>query len=138
MENIKTKEEWINILNVSLKEEFFRLIHRDIVDINSKEEYLKTISFELDFKGETIRYGEFIASVLEQNRLDEVYLHVIEKVFKQNKANEFVSIQLPTLFIEKLSSYANLKELLNKYKHISKILFLKLKKRHLIKISIAL
>lgn len=120
MENIKTKEEWINILNVSLKEEFFRLIHRDIVDINSKEEYLKTISFELDFKGETIRYGEFIASVLEQNRLDEVYLHVIEKVFKQNKANEFVSIQLPTLFIEKLSSYANLKELLNKYKHISK------------------
>ena len=37
MENIKTKEEWINILNVSLKEEFFRLIHRDIVDINSKE-----------------------------------------------------------------------------------------------------
>lgn len=79
MENIKTKEEWINILNVSLKEEFFRLIHRDIVDINSKEEYLKTISFELDFKGETIRYGEFIASVLEQNRLDEVYLHVIEK-----------------------------------------------------------
>src|SRR5574344_1760902 len=120
MDNIKTKEEWINILNVSLKEEFFRLIHRDIVDINSKEEYLKTISFELDFKGETIRYGEFIASVLEQNRLDEVYLHVIEKVFKQNKANEFVSIQLPTLFIEKLSSYSNLKDLLNKYKHISK------------------
>lgn len=63
---------------------------------------------------------------------------LLKKVFKQNKANEFVSIQLPTLFIEKLSSYANLKELLNKYKHISKILFLKLKKRHLIKISIAL
>lgn len=120
MDNIKTKEEWINILNISLKEEFFRLIHRDIIDINSKQEYLKTISFELDFKGETIRYGEFIASVLEQNRLDEVYLHIIEKVFKETKEQDFVSIQLPTIFIEKLSSYAKLKEILSSYKNLSK------------------
>lgn len=118
--NIKTKEEWINILNISLKEEFFRLIHRDIVDINSKQEYLRTISFELDFDGETIRYGEFIASVLEQNRLDEVYLHIIEKVFKETKEQDFVSIQLPTIFIEKLSSYAKLKEILIRYKNLSK------------------
>ena len=72
----------------------------DIVDINSKRRYLKQLVFELDFKGRNNKIWQFIASVLEQNRLDEVYLHVIEKVFKQNKQNEFVSIQLPTLFIE--------------------------------------
>ncbi|WP_026804330.1 bifunctional diguanylate cyclase/phosphodiesterase [Aliarcobacter lanthieri] len=120
IEKFKTKEEWINILNLSLREEHFRLIHRDIVDINSKSELLKTISFELDFKGETIRYGEFIAPVLEQNRLDEVYLHIIEKVFKNSDELGLVSIQLPTMFIEKLSSYARLKEMLSKYKNLAK------------------
>ncbi|RBQ31997.1 diguanylate cyclase [Arcobacter sp. FW59] len=120
IENFKTKEEWINILNLSLKQEYFKLIHRDIVDINSKEQFLKTVSFELDFQGETIRYGEFIAPVLEQNRLDEVYLHIIEKVFKNSKENELVSIQLPTMFIEKLSSYAKLKDILTRYKNLAK------------------
>ncbi len=116
IENYKTKEEWINILNVSLKEEHFKLLHRDILDINSKENLLKTVSFELEYQGEIIRYGEFIAPILEQNRLDEVYLHIIEKVFKSEE-NNLVSIQLPTMFIEKLSSYAKLKELLTKYKN---------------------
>ncbi|MBF7069997.1 bifunctional diguanylate cyclase/phosphodiesterase [Aliarcobacter butzleri] len=116
IENFKTKEEWINILNVSLKEEHFKLLHRDILDINSKENLLKTVSFELEYQGEIIRYGEFIAPILEQNRLDEVYLHIIEKVFKSEE-NALVSIQLPTMFIEKLSSYAKLKELLTKYKN---------------------
>ncbi|MCT7908984.1 diguanylate cyclase [Arcobacter lacus] len=116
IENYKTKEEWINILNVSLKEEHFKLLHRDILDINSKENLLKTVSFELEYQGEIIRYGEFIAPILEQNRLDEVYLHIIEKVFKSEE-NTLVSIQLPTMFIEKLSSYAKLKELLTKYKN---------------------
>lgn len=116
IENYKTKEEWINILNVSLKEEHFKLLHRDILDINSKENLLKTVSFELEYQGEVIRYGEFIAPILEQNRLDEVYLYIIEKVFK-SKENTLVSIQLPTMFIEKLSSYAKLKELLIKYKN---------------------
>ena len=116
IENYKTKEEWINILNVSLKEEHFKLMHRDILDINSKENLLKTISFGLEYEGEIIKYGEFIAPILEQNRLDEVYLHIIEKVFK-SKENNLVSIQLPTMFIEKLSSYAKLKELLTKYKN---------------------
>ena len=120
IDNYKTKEEWINILNLSLKEEYFKLLHRDIVDINSKEEFLKTVSFELDFKGETIRYGEFIAPVLEHNKLDEVYLHIIEKVFKNSKNKELVSIQLPTVFIEKLSSYAKLKDILTRYKQLAK------------------
>lgn len=120
VDNYKTKEEWINILNLSLKEEYFKLLHRDVIDINSKEQLLKTVSFELDFKGKTIRYGEFIAPVLEQNRLDEVYLHIIEKVFKSTNNKELVSIQLPTIFIEKLSSYAELKNILMQYKHLSK------------------
>ena len=92
------------------------MLHRDILDINSKENLLKTVSFELEYQGEIIRYGEFIAPILEQNRLDEVYLHIIEKVFKSEE-NALVSIQLPTMFIEKLSSYAKLKELLTKYKN---------------------
>jgi len=123
MDNYKTKEEWINILNISLKEECFRLIKRDVVEIDSKQEFLKTISFELDYNNENIRYGEFIAPVLEQNRLDDVYLYIIEKVFKE-ASNSLVAIQLPTLFIEKLSSYARLKELLKKYRSLnSKVIF---------------
>lgn len=42
-------------------------MHRDILDINSKENLLKTISFGLEYEGEIIKYGEFIAPILEQN-----------------------------------------------------------------------
>ena len=77
----------------------------------------KTISFELNYKGENFPYKEFIASVLELDRLNDVYLHIINKVLKANQdKNESISIQLPIAFIEDLNNYSVLKELFNKFK----------------------
>jgi len=115
---LRTKEEWINILNISLEKEYYQVVYRDIVDINSKEQLLKTVSFEIDFEGEIIKYGELIAPILEQNILDKVCLYIIEKVMNSYEAG-LISIQLPTIFITKSSNYIKLKEILEKYKNIS-------------------
>lgn len=119
--NCKTKEQWINIINTSLKEDHFELVYRKVVDVNLKNILHKTISFELNHEKDNFSYKGFIASVLELNRLNDVYLHIINKVLdlstKVNEnLNESISIQLPTLFIENLNNYSNLRELFNKYK----------------------
>ncbi len=115
--NCKTKEQWINIINISLQEDNFKLIYRDVLDINLQTIIHKTISFELNYKGENFPYKEFIASVLELDRLNDVYLHIINKVLKANQdKNESISIQLPIAFIEDLNNYSVLKELFNKFK----------------------
>jgi len=117
-QKLRTKEEWINILNISLEKEYYQVVYRDIVDINSKEQLLKTVSFEIDFEGEIIKYGELIAPILEQNILDKVCLYIIEKVMNSYETG-LISIQLPTIFITKSSNYIKLKEILEKYKNIS-------------------
>jgi diguanylate cyclase (GGDEF)-like protein len=117
IDNCKTKEQWINIINISLQEDNFKLIYRDVLDINLQTIIHKTISFELNYKGENFPYKEFIASVLELDRLNDVYLHIINKVLKANQdKNESISIQLPIAFIEDLNNYSVLKELFNKFK----------------------
>ena len=118
IDNCKTKEQWINIINISLKEDCFELVYRNVVDINLKNMIHKTISFELNYKEENLSYKDFIASVLELDRLNDVYLYIINKVLDINKnLNESISIQLPTLFIEDLNNYSILKELFTKYKN---------------------
>jgi len=117
-QKLRTKEEWVNILNISLEKEYYKVVYRDIVDINSKEQLLKTVSFEIDFEGEIIKYGELIAPILEQNVLDKVCLYIIEKVMSSYKTG-LISIQLPIIFITKAGNYIKLKEILEKYKNIS-------------------
>jgi EAL domain-containing protein (putative c-di-GMP-specific phosphodiesterase class I) len=124
--NYRTKEEWINIINSSLKEDHFKLLYRDIIGIDLKAVLHKTISFELEYKENNISYKDFIASILELNKLDEVYLHIIKKVLESNEnINENISIQLPTLFIEDLNNYSKIKELFenNRNTKIQNIIF---------------
>ena len=59
---------------------------------------------------------------MAQGKLSEVYLHIIEKILKNNKTeNEQIAIQLPMAFILDFNNYSKLKELFIKYKkHDSK------------------
>ena len=63
IDNCKTKEQWINIINISLKEDCFELVYRNVVDINLKNMIHKTISFELNYKEENLSYKDFRESV---------------------------------------------------------------------------
>ena len=124
--NYRTKEDWINIINLSLKEDYFELLYRNIIDMDSKTILHKTISFELIYKEDNISYKGFIAPILELNKLDEVYFHIIKKVLESKEnINESVSIQLPTSFIVNLNNYARIKELFenHKFKSTEKIIF---------------
>lgn len=115
-----TKEEWIKIINISLEEDYFKLLYRNVVDINLKDILHKTISFELNYDEDSFSYRGFIAPILELGRLNDVYLHIIEKVLKNNhNKNENISIQLPTVFIEDLNNYSKLKELFILYKTLN-------------------
>ncbi len=115
-----TKEEWIKIINISLEEDYFKLLYRNVVDINLKDILHKTISFELNYNEDSFSYRGFIAPILELGRLNDVYLHIIEKVLKNNhNKNENISIQLPTVFIEDLNNYSKLKELFILYKTLN-------------------
>ena len=113
-----TKEEWIKIINISLEEDYFKLLYRNVVDINLKDVLHKTISFELNYNQDSFSYQGFIAPILELGRLNEVYLYIIEKVLKNNK-NENISVQLPISFVEDLNNYSKLKELVIKYRSLT-------------------
>lgn len=119
-----TKEEWIKIINISLEEDYFKLLYRNVVDINLKDILHKTISFELNYDEDSFSYRGFIAPILELGRLNDVYLHIIEKVLKNNQnKDENISIQLPTVFIEDLNNYPKLKELFTKISNNKNIIF---------------
>jgi diguanylate cyclase (GGDEF)-like protein len=112
-----TKEEWIKIINISLEEDYFKLLYRNVLDINLKDVLHKTISFELNYNQDSFSYQGFIAPILELGRLNEVYLYIIEKVLKNNQnRDENISIQLPISFVEDLNNYSKLKELVASYK----------------------
>lgn len=112
-----TKEEWINIISQSLKKDYFKLLYRDVADINLKSIIQKTISFELKYEGNNFSYIGLIPSILAQGRLSDVYLYIIEKILKKNKKeSRQISIQLPVVFIIDFNNYSKLEELLNKYK----------------------
>ena len=64
------------------------------------------------------------------------YIYIIKKA-KQNKANDFVSIQLPTLIYWKKKKKANLKELLTVKTYFQKLYF-EIEEEAFNKISIAL
>ncbi len=113
-----TKEEWIKIINISLEEDYFKLLYRNVLDINLKDVLHKTISFELNYNQDSFSYQGFIAPILELGRLNEVYLYIIEKVLKNNK-NENISVQLPISFVEDLNNYSKLKELVIKYRSLT-------------------
>lgn len=112
-----TKEEWIKIINISLEKDYFELLYRDVRDINLKNILHKTISFELNYENNNFSYKGLIPSILALGRLNEVYLHIIEKILKTNeKENNQITIQLPIVFVEDLNNYSKLKELFIKYK----------------------
>lgn len=112
-----TKEEWINTINLSLENDYFKLLYRDVIDINLENIIQKTISFELNYEDNNFSYIGLIPSLLAQGRLSEVYLHIIEKIFKKNqKENEQITIQLPIAFVVDFNNYSKLKELFIKYK----------------------
>lgn len=115
-----TKEEWIKIINISLEEDYFKLLYRNVLDINLKDVLHKTISFELNYNQDSFSYQGFIAPILELGRLNEVYLYIIEKVLKNNQnKNENISVQLPISFVEDLNNYSKLKELVIKYRSLT-------------------
>ena len=77
-----SKEEWINIVNISLEKGYFKLLYRDIIDIELKNIIQKTISFELRYEDNNISYKGLFPALQTQDRLSEVYLYIIEKLLK--------------------------------------------------------
>ena len=115
VEKYKAKEEWIKIINSSLKEDNFVLIYKDIIDLKSKKVSFKTIDFELNYQNDKLSYQSFMASVLQLNKLNDIYLHIINKILKiKTNIDEKVSIQIPHFFVEDLNNYLYLKEILEK------------------------
>ena len=112
-----TKEQWINVINESLEKDYFKLLYRNVVEINLNEIIHKTMSFELNYQNDNFSYKGLIPSILELGRLSDVYLHIVEKVLKNNKnESKKITIQLPVIFVEDLNNYTKIKELFIKYK----------------------
>ena len=114
-----TKEEWIKIINISLEKDYFKILYRDVIDINLKDILHKTISFELNYEDNNFSYKGLIPAILAQGRLSEVYLHIIEKILKNNETNSKITIQLPVVFIIDFNNYSKLKVLFEKYQNIN-------------------
>ena len=112
-----TKEQWVNVINESLEKDYFKLLYRNVIEINLNEVIHKTMSFELKHQNDNFSYKGLIPSILELGRLSDVYLHIVEKVLKNNKnESKKITIQLPVIFVEDLNNYTKIKELFIKYK----------------------
>ncbi|RXK11792.1 diguanylate cyclase [Halarcobacter mediterraneus] len=119
----ETRDNWRELINTALKEnDYFNILYRDVLDIDSKEIVYKTISFEIKTKNKTYSYGEFIASVIELNLLEEVYLNIISKVLNIHRYNKKISIQIPSNFIENIS-FEKLRNIFDKNNSFKNIIF---------------
>jgi len=111
-----TKEEWIKIINISLEKDSFKILYRNVIDINLKEILHKTISFELNLKNNNFSYKGLLPAILAQGKLNDVYLHIIERLLKDEKIKrEKITIQLPVTFVADFNNYSKLNELFKKY-----------------------
>ena len=123
IEKYKSKEEWITIINDSLKNDSFILLYKEIIDINSNEILLKTVDFELSYKEDNFSNKGFIASLVELNKLNEVYFHIINKILKNKESQEKLSIQLPHFLVEDLNNYSDFKTILENNKNKNNFIF---------------
>lgn len=123
IEKYKSKEEWITIINDSLKNDLFILLYKEIIDINSNKILLKTVDFELNYKEDNFSNKGFIASLLELNKLNEVYFHIINKILDNKESQEKLSIQLPHFLVEDLNNYSNFQAILENNKNKNHLIF---------------
>ncbi|MEN8717927.1 MAG: LapD/MoxY N-terminal periplasmic domain-containing protein [Sulfurovum sp.] len=116
IEKFLSKDEWKDIINISLEKNYFKLLHRDVLDTKSNSKLQETISFELNYENSNYSYKGLFPALLEQNKLGEVYLNVIEMMLGQKEIqNQGISIQLPMAFVLDKNNFSKLKELFVKF-----------------------
>lgn len=110
------------IISDSKEKDIYKLLYRDVLNIETKKVVFQTISFNIEKDGQFYSYGEFITSVIELGLLNDVFYQVIEKVFNLEKQNEKISIQLPSKFFQEID-VEKIKELLQTNDMTNHIIF---------------
>ncbi len=117
-----TRDDWRNIINNAINNDYFYLVFKDIVSLNSSKIVYKSISFGIKTYDKDFSYSEFIASAIELKLLEKIYLKIIEKLLCLDKYNKRVTIQIPNKFVEHLP-FEKLMELFERKNNFVDIVF---------------
>ncbi len=113
------KEQWRNILQETLNQDNFVLNFRDVVALNGSANYHKIMTFFIeDSELGRLEYGKYIPFALTFNMIDDIYSHVLKKLFLMGEDElncAVVAVRLSVEFLKQNHSIVLLKELFDTY-----------------------
>lgn len=119
------KEEWRGKIEDAIEQDYFALTFWPVYNDNSKKVVQKVMTFSMqDDESNNFAYGNFIAPAITLRLIDDIYIHILEKLFQSSHveiAKKECSIRIPPEFMKISNSYIDLEELFKTYASNSKM-----------------
>lgn len=119
------KEEWRGKIEDAIEQDYFALTFWPVYNDNSKKVVQKVMTFSMqDDESNNFAYGNFIAPAITLRLIDDIYIHILEKLFQSSHveiAKKECSIRIPPEFMKISNSYIDMEELFKTYASNSKM-----------------
>lgn len=119
------KEEWRGKIEDAIEQDYFALTFWPVYNDNSKKVVQKVMTFSMqDDESNNFAYGNFIAPAITLRLIDDIYIHILKKLFQSSHveiAKKECSIRIPPEFMKISNSYIDLEELFKTYASNSKM-----------------
>lgn len=119
------KEEWRVKIEDAIKKDFFLLTFWPVYNDNLKKVMQKVMTFSMqDDESNNFAYGSFIAPAITLRLIDDIYIHILEKLFLSSHTeiiNKECSIRIPPEFMKISNSFFDMEQLFKKYAANSKM-----------------
>ncbi|MEA1918977.1 MAG: LapD/MoxY N-terminal periplasmic domain-containing protein [Campylobacterota bacterium] len=112
------KEQWRTLLNTSIVDDNFNLTFWPVLDTKSHILIQKILTFSIyDNENNAYSYGKFVSEAIALGLLPNMYLHALEKLFKNppKDPTKVYSIRLSSDFLRAQDTYQGLKSLFERY-----------------------
>lgn len=119
------KEEWRGKIEDAIEQDYFALTFWPVYNDNSKKVVQKVMTFSMqDDESNNFAYGNFIAPAITLRLIDDIYIHILKKLFQSSHveiAKKECSIRIPPEFMKISNSYIDMEELFKTYASNSKM-----------------
>ncbi len=118
-QNALPKEEWREILEESIENNYFRMKFWPVINSKTKEVDHSVMTFMIDAgKNREFSYGDFIAPAINLDFVGKIYVVVLQQLLSNKHAElsgSICSIRLSNEFLKDLRAFEKLSKMLNRY-----------------------
>ena len=118
-QNALPKEEWREILEESIENNYFRMKFWPVINSKTKEVDHSVMTFMIDEgKNREFSYGDFIAPAINLDFVGKIYVVVLQQLLSNKHAElsgSICSIRLSNEFLKDLRAFEKLSKMLNRY-----------------------